>query len=246
MKKMNKKGFTIVELVIVIAVIAILAAVLIPTFSNVVEKANQSAALESVRNAYTQCELALSSAGLSLDKNAYFSDKSGTYFYRVSNNTIEKLTDKEVEKLKASTGADKLNTTKYTTLQNGVKLYGVQVEKYFDETNTSNDETILFAIKGATSFDLTVYDAEGNWYYKESATTNGLNTGVYFSLWNTSGTAGKTDVTWNSNQDGVSEAAKNCMNAEDAEGWYSYTLSYKTSEGDHSFTGVFYYDGVAE
>ena len=36
----SKKGFTIVELVIVIAVIAILAAVLIPTFSNLVKKAN--------------------------------------------------------------------------------------------------------------------------------------------------------------------------------------------------------------
>ncbi len=52
MKKANKKGFTIVELVIVIAVIAILAAVLIPTFSNVVEKANESKALQEVRSAY--------------------------------------------------------------------------------------------------------------------------------------------------------------------------------------------------
>ena len=33
-------GFTLVELVIVIAVIAILAAVLIPTFSSIVKKAN--------------------------------------------------------------------------------------------------------------------------------------------------------------------------------------------------------------
>ena len=38
---MKKKGFTIVELVIVIAVIAILAAVLIPTFSSVIDKANK-------------------------------------------------------------------------------------------------------------------------------------------------------------------------------------------------------------
>ena len=52
-KKMNKKGFTIVELVIVIAVIAILAAVLIPTFSGVVKKANASKALQEVKNAYT-------------------------------------------------------------------------------------------------------------------------------------------------------------------------------------------------
>ena len=54
MKKMNKKGFTIVELVIVIAVIAILAAVLIPTFSGIIEKANKSAALQEARNAYTE------------------------------------------------------------------------------------------------------------------------------------------------------------------------------------------------
>ena len=43
MRNSNKKGFTIVELVIVIAVIAILAAVLIPTFSGIIKKANMSA-----------------------------------------------------------------------------------------------------------------------------------------------------------------------------------------------------------
>lgn len=52
MKRNNKKGFTIVELVIVIAVIAILAAVLIPTFSNVIEKANLSSDQQAARNAY--------------------------------------------------------------------------------------------------------------------------------------------------------------------------------------------------
>ena len=53
MKNTKKRGFTIVELVIVIAVIAILASVLIPTFTNVVNKANQSKALQEARNAYT-------------------------------------------------------------------------------------------------------------------------------------------------------------------------------------------------
>ena len=46
----NRKGFTIVELVIVIAVIGILAAVLIPTFSNVTENARASARLQETRN----------------------------------------------------------------------------------------------------------------------------------------------------------------------------------------------------
>ena len=53
MKKTNKKGFTIVELVIVIAVIAILAAVLIPNISRLVKKANQSADESLVRNLNT-------------------------------------------------------------------------------------------------------------------------------------------------------------------------------------------------
>ena len=45
-KKNNRKGFTTVELVIVIAVIAILATVLIPTFSSLINKANESSAMQ--------------------------------------------------------------------------------------------------------------------------------------------------------------------------------------------------------
>ena len=50
--KMNKKGFTIVELVIVIAVIAILAGVMIPTFGGVIDSANKSAAQQEAVNVY--------------------------------------------------------------------------------------------------------------------------------------------------------------------------------------------------
>lgn len=54
MKNTKKKGFTIVELVIVIAVIAILAAVAIPTFSNVITKANASKVLQEATNTYKE------------------------------------------------------------------------------------------------------------------------------------------------------------------------------------------------
>ena len=54
MKRNNKKGFTIVELVIVIAVIAILSAVLIPTFSGVTKSAQEKADQANARNLYTQ------------------------------------------------------------------------------------------------------------------------------------------------------------------------------------------------
>lgn len=51
--KNNRKGFTITELVIVIVVIAILAAVLIPTFSSLIKKANVSSDEQAAREMNT-------------------------------------------------------------------------------------------------------------------------------------------------------------------------------------------------
>jgi prepilin-type N-terminal cleavage/methylation domain-containing protein len=56
--KKNKKGFTLVELVIVIAVLAILAAIAVPNVTNVITQANEST---DKSNAQT-IELALKSA----------------------------------------------------------------------------------------------------------------------------------------------------------------------------------------
>ena len=53
-KKNNRKGFTIVELVIVIAVIAILATVLVPTFGNVIADAKNTAVKQEAKNLYTE------------------------------------------------------------------------------------------------------------------------------------------------------------------------------------------------
>ena len=49
MKKQNKKGFTLVELVIVIAVIAILAGVMIGTFAGVINNAKRSSDMQEVK-----------------------------------------------------------------------------------------------------------------------------------------------------------------------------------------------------
>lgn len=52
-KRRNRKGFTIVELSIVIAVIAILAAVMIPTFSNIISKSNDAADRQNAKTVYS-------------------------------------------------------------------------------------------------------------------------------------------------------------------------------------------------
>ena len=84
MKRNNKKGFTIVELVIVIAVIAILSTVLIPTFSGVRKSAQEAARKSNARNQYTQYISTETYDGATID---YLCD--GTYHYDVDGGFAE-------------------------------------------------------------------------------------------------------------------------------------------------------------
>lgn len=62
MKKMNNKGFSLVELIIVIAIMAILVGVLAPQYLKYVEKSRKSADLDTLDSIYTACTTAASDA----------------------------------------------------------------------------------------------------------------------------------------------------------------------------------------
>ncbi len=81
MKKLNKKGFTIVELVIVIAVIAILSAVLIPTFSSVIKKANKSNADQAARNAVSAVLTEFDQATIPAEAVFIYTEGDGKAYY---------------------------------------------------------------------------------------------------------------------------------------------------------------------
>ena len=86
----NKKGFTIVELVIVIAVIAILAAVLIPTFAGIIKKANISADTQLCKNMNTALSMA-KAEGKSVDtmEDVLFAINEAGYVIENLNPTTE-------------------------------------------------------------------------------------------------------------------------------------------------------------
>ena len=55
MKKIkNTKGFTLMEMLIVVAIIAILVAIAIPTFTKQLEKAREAADIANIRSAYSE------------------------------------------------------------------------------------------------------------------------------------------------------------------------------------------------
>lgn len=54
MKKTNKKGFTLAELLVVVAIIAVLVAIAIPIFTSQLEKAREATDAANIRAAYAE------------------------------------------------------------------------------------------------------------------------------------------------------------------------------------------------
>ena len=145
MKKLTskKRGFTIVELVIVIAVIAILAAVLIPTFTNVVQSAKNSAVQMDLRNAYSQYVVEVTDAEKSPvgnDKLLFkYSVNGSDVYYKYSNGKYIVVTAGE--------------NSKYTVDTTGYALY--------PDTNPTDETTYWtkYTFTDGNSGQVAIYEA---------------------------------------------------------------------------------------
>lgn len=68
-KKLNKKGFTLAELLVVVAIIGVLVAISIPIFTSQLEKAREATDLANVRSAYAEVVASYLSDGKAASKS---------------------------------------------------------------------------------------------------------------------------------------------------------------------------------
>lgn len=76
--KNKKKGFTLVELIVVLAILAILAAMLVPALTGYIDKANEKKVIATARQYYIAAQTVVSDAYASNDEIGTISAASGT------------------------------------------------------------------------------------------------------------------------------------------------------------------------
>lgn len=113
LSKSKKKGFTLIELVAVLAIIAILSAALIPNFSNYITEAKKVTVLNEAKTVVTAYEAARSK----IDSNETSTDIK----YLINNNYINaESIDKIPHDFSIADCKNLMNTEKYTfNIENG-------------------------------------------------------------------------------------------------------------------------------
>ena len=193
-KRNAKKAFTITELVIVIAVIAILAAVLIPTFTYVVNKARESAAMQACKNVSTQV------LSYELEKSGDIEGYcfvSGDYTYQFKNGQLQQVN---------AVAAVYDKTATYTAVEGfelgDVKVYApanLTITLTAGESGTLNlivPEGITVTLEATGEVTLTLMPAEVSEAGVTTVTVTATQAGTT-EITATVGDAGDAAVTWN-------------------------------------------------
>lgn len=96
MKKNNNKGFTLMEMLIVVAIIAVLVAIAIPVFTNQLEKSREATDAANIRSAYAEVMAAALTGAKQADvtgNNITVTGDEGAYTYSKHVAAVQKQKD---------------------------------------------------------------------------------------------------------------------------------------------------------
>lgn len=115
MKKLtNKKGFTLMEMLIVVAIIAVLVAIAIPVFNGALTKSKEAADVANIRATYAEWQVGILTENKTIpaDATAFLKDSDGNTVTLNYPDKFTKVADKDntfqyaAKKLTDGNGAD--------------------------------------------------------------------------------------------------------------------------------------------
>lgn len=121
MKKMNNKGFTLMEMLIVVAIIAVLVAIAIPVFTNQLEKAREATDAANIRSAYAEVMACALTDAANDNKNDVKVTENKT------GKQVTKTYEKDVVCTQKQTGWQNTSITEIAGLKTGDTTDGTQV-----------------------------------------------------------------------------------------------------------------------
>lgn len=133
--KKNNKGFTLAELLVVVAIIAVLVAIAIPVFGSALEKSRDAVSVANMRAAYAQAQIAyLTGTG---DTGVDYDDSTdGTVVVTVSDVAIKSQKSDEWSSLSGE--------LPFTAPADAGKVDGGKVDMIFTYTVSTDAFTVAF------------------------------------------------------------------------------------------------------
>ena len=148
--KKDQKGFTLVELIVVLVILAILAALLVPALLGYIDKAKEAKYYEEARSIYTALQV------INDERYASNTDPIGT---TTVDGTSKELTPSEIDEIQnmiSPTKFTSLGAIGYKTATVGAGTKSTTHQKY-----TIDSLTITF--KSQDSNDMTLKMEDGTW-----------------------------------------------------------------------------------
>ena len=135
-KRLGNKGFSLVELIVVIAIMAVLVGVLAPQFIRYVEKSRQSGDVTSIQSIMTAIETSASEEGL-ITENVTITVNGSTA--TVAGGTASGAT-RSISDILAESGLTTTTTLKSSGWQGAVLTYNVSTYKWGITGTTDNSK----------------------------------------------------------------------------------------------------------
>ena len=161
MKKVNEnKGFTLAELLIVVAIIAVMVAIAIPTFADQIEKSREATDLANIRSAYADV-VVRSLSDPDNDITVKVTAKQTVDKWQTTSHEVAGATVKDDN---AKSGGE--FTIEYTKSDGKIKIDGVEVKVSASEDETPKAEDVYTEVGSPTGNPSTsgYYEKSGDNY----------------------------------------------------------------------------------